>query len=154
MYLFGIHYCHSSKSTGKEIGKSQLCPMLLSNNFQSHIYVCYYFFLFSKKKPIHQIFTIMESRVLNKLTLENSLSRKNPEVGIFLHSNWPQIQILYRIKVHQMFRSPYFRLLVFGILVTLVEWFSFQYFSVLPIFPCRAVVRFWNPGVLAIMGWA
>jgi len=71
------------------------------------------------------------------LIREFRVSRKNPEVGIFLHSNWPQIQILYRIKLHQMFRSPYFRLLVFGILVTLYEWFSFQDFSVLPIFPCK-----------------
>ena len=32
---------------------------------------------------------------------------------------------------------PYFRLLVFGILVTLVAWFSFRFFSVLPILPCK-----------------
>ena len=31
---------------------------------------------------------------------------------------------------------PYFRLLVFGILVTLVAWFSFL-FSILPILPCK-----------------
>ena len=32
---------------------------------------------------------------------------------------------------------PYFHLLVFGILVTLVAWFSFRFFSVMPILPCK-----------------
>ena len=37
---------------------------------------------------------------------------------------------------------PYFRLLVFGILVTLVAWFFFQFFSVLPILPCKMKIMF------------
>ena len=35
------------------------------------------------------------------------------------------------------FIYPIFCLLVFGILVTLVAWFSFRFFSALPILPCK-----------------
>ena len=68
------------------------------------------------------------------------------EPGSFMNKNLTMMmmmrlsQILSLSKVNfYVFVSfiPYFHLLVFGILVTLVAWFSFRFFSVLPILPCK-----------------
>ena len=78
-------------------------------------------------------------KILNFLKSEKILHVR-VTTKIYIRRN---IRIESDFKCHIIYNKnkccfiQYFRLLVFGILVTLVAWFSFWFFSVLPILPCK-----------------